>query len=164
MLQLISSPVTDIDSTRPEIPVQVDRIQLAKRRWRGHAEDGQEFGFELAAPLKPNDTVFQTPVARYVIHQRPEPVLEVSLAVTPSAAAGIGWAVGNLHLDLSADSTRLLLPDEPAARQLLGRLAVPYQPTSAVFRPGRFVRNPCSADELGQSHRHEGPPRPDSRS
>jgi urease accessory protein len=138
----------------PEIALRVDRLALAKRRWRGAAEDGTEFGFELEAPLRDGETVFQSAEARYVIRQRPEPVLEVSLEVTPSAAAGIGWAIGNLHLELSAETMRLLVPDDPAVRALLDRLRVPYRPGPAVFRPGRFARGLQPPHDLGSSHRH----------
>lgn len=155
MLCLVHSPVAQPDSTLPEIVLRVERGVIAKRLWRGAAEDGTEFGFELAAPLKPGDTVFQSATARYVISQQPELVVEISLDVAPSAAAGIGWAIGNLHLELSAEPTRLLAPDEPAVRQLLERLKVPFKQTTAVFRPGRFARgNPIASDELGPSHQH----------
>ena len=70
------------------------------------------------------DVIWQTDVARYVIRQPEEAVVEVSLDLTPSAAAGIGWAIGNLHLELSAEANRLLALDEPAVRQLLDRLKV----------------------------------------
>ncbi|MEO6992317.1 MAG: urease accessory protein UreE, partial [Lacunisphaera sp.] len=70
------------------------------------------------------------------------------------AAAGIGWAIGNLHLELSAETTRLLAPDEPAVRQLLDRLKVAFNPTTAIFRPGRFVCGALPANELGSSHKH----------
>ncbi len=113
-----------------------------------------EFGFELVAPLKHGDTFWQTASARYVIEQQPEPVIEVSLDVAPSAAAGIGWAIGNLHLELSAEPTRLLAPDEPAVRQLLERLKVPFRQTTAIFRPGRFARGNLPTHELGPSHQH----------
>jgi len=154
MLQLIQAPVAQPDSSLPEIAVQAERLKLAKRLWRGAAEDGMEFGFELNAPLKDGDVVRQTSIARYVIRQLPEAVLEISLEIAPSAAAGIGWAIGNLHLELSAESTRLLAPDEPALRQLLDRLKVPFKPTTAIFRPGRFARGNQPTHELGASHKH----------
>lgn len=154
MFQLVSSALSESDSTLPEVPLRVDRRTLAKRLWRGIAADGAEFGFELEKPLRHDDVFFQSAAARYVIAQEPESVLEISLAVAPSAAAGIGWAVGNLHLELSAEPTRLLAPDEPAMRQLLGRLQVPYTPTTAIFRPGRFARGAQPSHELGPSHRH----------
>ena len=154
MLQLIHSPVAAPNPALPEVALRVERAVVAKRRWRGAAEDGTEFGFELEAPLKHGDVFFQTSAARYVIHQQPEPVVEISLDVAASAAAGIGWAIGNLHLELSEEPTRLLAPDEPAVRQLLERLKMPFKPTAAIFRPGRFARGNRALHELGPSHRH----------
>ena len=154
MLNLIRAPLLSPSGALPLVCVRVDRVTLAKRRWRGVAEDGAEFGFELDAPLKHGDTIHQSTTARYVIQQEPEPLLEIALDLAPSAAAGIGWAVGNLHLELSSEATRLLTPDEPAARNLLGRLGVSYRQTTAVFRPGRFVREPQTTDDLGPSHKH----------
>lgn len=160
MITLIQSPVPSPDSALPAVELRADRRTLAKRLWRGRASDGVEFGFELAAPLKPGDTFYQTPETRYLVAQEPEPVLEIPLADLPaSAAAGIGWAVGNLHLEFSSESTRLLTPDEPAARQLFARIRVDCRATTAVFRPGRFKRGSSapgvpSVDELGPSHRH----------
>ena len=154
MLHLISSPVAESNSALPEIILRVERLTLAKRLWRGTAEDGSEFGFELAAPLQHGDPFFQSATARYSVQQHPEPVVEVSLDVTPSAAAGIGWAIGNLHLELQSEPARLLAPDEPAVRQLLDRLKVPFTPTTAVFRPGRFARGPQPTHDLGPSHKH----------
>jgi urease accessory protein len=155
MLQLVQAPVSSFDETLTEISIRVDRITLAKRIWRGVAEDGRELGFELTSRLNDGDVAFQSENARYVVRQTPEPVIEISLAIAPSAAAGIGWAIGNLHLELQAEPTRLLAPDEPAVRQLLERLKVPFAKTTAVFRPGRFARgNQTTADELGPSHKH----------
>lgn len=153
-MQLIHASIAQPDATLPEVAVQVERLKLAKRLWRGAADDGMEFGFELNAPLKDGDVVWQTSIARYVIRQLREAVLEISLDIAPSAAAGIGWAVGNLHLELSAEPKRLLTADEPAVRQLLERLKVPFTPTIALFRPGRFARGDQSTNELGPSHKH----------
>jgi len=155
MLRIVNAPISDPDAARREIAIHVDRITLAKRIWRGAGQDGTEFGFELEARLNDGDVVFQSDTSRYVVRQIPEAVVEVSLAVAPSAAAGIGWAIGNLHLELQAETTRLLAPDEPAVRQLLKRLKVPFTPTTAVFRPGRFARGDVPfAHELGPSHQH----------
>lgn len=153
-MQLVSAPLASSDPNLPEVPIRADRITLAKRLWRGAADDGTEFGFELSAPLRHGDTVFQTPTARYVIRQAEEPVVEIALDLPASAAAGIGWAIGNLHLELSAEPTRLIAADEPAIRNLLDRLKVSYRTTTAVFRPGRFSRGPQPAHDLGPSHQH----------
>jgi urease accessory protein len=157
MLKLIRSIVAEPDVALAPIALPVERTTIAKRLWRGVAEDGAEFGFDLTAPLKHGDTVFQSATARYVVQQKPESVVEISLSIPPSAAAGIAWAIGNLHLELCAEPMRLLAPDEPAVRQLLERLKVEYTVTTAVFRPGRFARgNPAnpSTHELGSSHQH----------
>lgn len=153
---LITAPVSQPDATLPVVELRVERRTLAKRLWRGTADDGVEFGFELESPLRHGAVFHQTPAARYVIAQEPEPVLEIALDLPPSAVAGIGWAVGNLHLEFSSEPTRLLTPDEPAARQLFERIQIAYQPTTAVFRAGRFARGTPAAlpHELGPSHKH----------
>ena len=153
-MQLISGPVVSPEAALSEIALKTDRLTAGKRLWRGLAEDGREFGFELSTPLKHGDVFWQTAAERYVLQQQPEAVVEISLEVAPSAAAGIGWAVGNLHLELQAEPTRLLAPDEPAVRQLLERLKVPFKQTTAIFRPGRFARGIQSTHELGPSHKH----------
>ena len=152
----ITAPVLQPDLTLPEVVLRVERRTLAKRLWRGTAEDGVEFGFELENTLRHGVFFHQTSAVRYVIAQEPEPVLEIALDLPSSAAAGIGWAVGNLHLEFSSEPTRLLTPDEPAARQLLERIQIAYRPTTAVFRAGRFARGTPAATphELGPSHKH----------
>jgi urease accessory protein len=154
---LISSPVPSADTELSTVELRAERRTLMKRLWRGTAADGMEFGFELTTPLRHADTFYQTGAVRYVVIQEPEPVLEVSIGELPaSATAGIGWAVGNLHLEFSSEAHRLLTPDEPAARQLFTRIQIDYTPVMAVFRPGRFKRsvNAPLVDELGPSHKH----------
>ena len=154
VLHLVQASIAAPNVSLPEIALRVERMTLAKRLWRGIAADGTEFGFELNAPLKHGDTFFQSTAARYTVQQHPEPVVAVSLDVAPSAAAGIGWAIGNLHLELQSEPTRLLAPDEPAVRQLLDRLKISFTPTTAIFRPGRFSRGQQPTHDLGTSHRH----------
>lgn len=154
MLQLVQRVVAAPDPAVPEIAIPVERTTIAKRLWRGVAADGVEFGFELETPLKHGDVVWQTASSRYVVRQQTERVIEISLGIAPSAAAGIGWAIGNLHLELQSEPTRLLAADEPAVRQLLERLNVPYTKTEAIFRPGRFARGEKATHELGPSHKH----------
>ena len=81
-------------------------------------------------------------------------MVAVAILANYVAAAGIGWAIGNLHLELSAEPTRLITADEPAVRQLLERLKVPYRQTTGIFRPGRFARGAQPSHELGPSHKH----------
>ena len=58
-----------------------DRATLAKRRWRGVAQDGREFGFDLDHALSDGSVFFREPGKSYVISQAPEAVLEID--VTP---------------------------------------------------------------------------------
>lgn len=153
-LQLITGVAAPPVLSLREVGLAVERRTLAKRRWRGTAEDGAEFGFALARPLRDGDVFWQTAVARYVIRQLPEAVVAVALEVAPSAAAGIGWAIGNLHVELAAEPARLLAPDEPAVRRLLERIEVPFTATTTIFRPGRFARGPLPSHEFGPSHQH----------
>lgn len=154
MLTLVPAAVTTPDLALPEVAIVVERRDLARRRWRIAAADGQEFGFELAKPLQPGDTIAEVEGKRYVLRQRPEPVLFVSLELAPSAAAGLGWAFGNMHLEASTEPGRLVVADTPAARQLLARLGMAFTTEAYVFRPGRFARGTLPAHELGPSHQH----------
>ena len=63
-----------------------ERRLFLKRRWRGQAEDGTEFGFDLAERLAHGQVIFVQDDVDYVIHQIPEPVLEIPLG-DPSRAA-----------------------------------------------------------------------------
>ena len=151
---MIEKPLPAPDDRLAVVELRAGRLTLAKRIWRGRAADGTEFGFDLAAPLKDGEVFWQTATARYLIRQEPEPVVEIPLDFAPTAAVGLAWAIGNLHLELAAEPARLLAPDEPAVRQLLDRLQVRYQGTTALFCPGRFARGTFQPHELGPSHRH----------
>lgn len=139
-MQPIPGPLASFDADRPAIAVPLPRRELATTTWQAVAADGQAFRCVAATPLRAGDTIFETDGARYVLSQLEEPVVEIPLDLSPSASAGVGWAFGNEHLPLCAEPTRLLAPDEPAVRQLLDRLRVPYRTGVAVFRPGRFSR------------------------
>jgi urease accessory protein len=148
-VHLVHAPLTQADANLPEVPIHVDRQKLAKRRWRGAAQDGADFGFELEAPLTHGAVAAVTASARYVVRQLAEPVLEIPLDVSPSAAAVVGWAVGNLHFAVEAQETRLLAPDDPGLRQALDRLGIHYHEISEVFQPHRFT-----GDLHGHGHSH----------
>jgi len=56
--------------------LKVDRLRLAKRRWRGFAEDGEEFGFDLEYPLRDGTFFFHSETRSYAIEQQTEPVID----------------------------------------------------------------------------------------
>ncbi|RYD74293.1 MAG: urease accessory protein UreE [Verrucomicrobiaceae bacterium] len=133
-MQLIHDHLHNVDPTLPKVPVAVDRLTLAKRRWRGVAADGREFGFDLEYPLAHGDIVFADG-SRYTIAQKPESVLEVALATDPAAAARLGWLIGNLHFQLEVAHGVIRVADDPALRQLFEREHIAYTVETRVFQP-----------------------------
>ena len=120
------------------LPVQrlaVERLTLAKRRWRGLAEDGREFGFDLTAPLADGAAVFQSDTAVYVIAQKYESVLEVALGTDSPTAARLGWMIGNLHFQIEVAGEIVRVTDDPAVRQLFAREGIAFTVCKRVFHP-----------------------------
>jgi urease accessory protein len=148
-MHLVRAPLASSGDTRTEIAIPVDRQKLAKLLWRGAADDGTDFGFELTAPLRHGDIVWQTANSRYVVRQAPEAVLEIPLDLTPDAAAFVGWAVGNLHFAIEAQPSRLLAPDDSGLRQSLDRLGIHYHAAVEIFQPHRLA-----GQLIGHGHGH----------
>lgn len=117
------------------ISLTVDRSTLAKRRWRGVAGDGMEFGFDLDHALDHGDVIFRDDCACYAVFQSPEPILEIALPPVPGEAALIAWQVGNLHFPVEIHGDVLRTVDDIAVRQMLDRESIAYLATDAVFRP-----------------------------
>src|SRR5437762_10769102 len=126
-----------------------DRLVLSaeERRW-GRRRVKTAGGHELALAL-PTGTVL-TPghvlyvgEAYYVVIEAAE---ESVLVVTPTSrdeAIRVAFEVGNRHFCVALDGDRLLVPDETAMEQVLGRLGVACKRDRAVFVP------------IGAGHRHE---------
>ena len=112
-----------------------DRATLAKRRWRGVAQDGREFGFDLDHALSDGSVFFREPGKSYVISQAPEPVLEIALDQDPIRAASLAWQIGNLHFPIEITDSLIRCSDDPAIRQMLQREGVDALANMAVFRP-----------------------------
>ncbi len=135
VLHLIRDHLHDWDRARPRVALSVERLTLQKRRWRGTAADGAEFGFDLEHALADGDVFFQSEAAVYHLLQRPEPVLEIPLGTDPAAAAQLGWRLGNLHFPLALAGNVALAVDDPAVRQMLARAHLAFLPAERVFRP-----------------------------
>lgn len=133
-MEIIHDHLVGWDAALPRTLLPVDRLTLSKRRWRGTAADGMEFGFVLEHPLADGDVFFQSAEACYQLAQQPESILEVALD-TPIQAVMAGWKLGNLHFPIAVTAQAMLAPDDPAIRQMLGRENIPYQAILAVFRP-----------------------------
>lgn len=123
-----------------------DRIQLAKRRWRGVAEDGREFGFDLESPLKHRDYFFTIDNTQYVVEQTPEKVLFISCDGTIPAAQ-LGWMIGNLHFPAAFIDGGIMVEDDLAVRQMLERNHIGFSEENRVF---------CPLSAAGHHHHHHG--------
>src|SRR5437867_755441 len=133
-LDIIRGPIMAPNHHLTANELEIDRHTLAKRRWRGTAADGREFGFDLDHPLRHGDVFFQTPTHRYVIAQIPESVLRVALT-TPVHAARLAWQIGNLHFRVMLTEGFLLVEDDPALRQMFEREGIEFTLANAVFQP-----------------------------
>lgn len=140
------------------IPLKVERRVLAKRRWRGRAEDGADFGFDLVAPLSHGDVFHCEEGRSYLIEQRPEPVLKVAYP-DQREAAHRAWQVGNLHFPAQFAEGHLLVEDDLAVRQMLQRNEIPYEEAEEVFQPvvaasGHHHHDHDHPADHGHSHDH----------
>jgi urease accessory protein len=124
------------------VRLAVERLTLAKRRWRGVAEDGAEFGFDLERPIADGAAFHQTETAIYLIAQKYEPVLE--LRIVPQSrdglrsgtdAARVGWLIGNLHFQIEVLDDVIRVVDDSAVRQMFEREGIKFTPCKRVFHP-----------------------------
>src|SRR5688572_18735396 len=81
-MELIRGPIPDAEATKPRSRLAVERLTLGKRRWRGVADDEHEFGVDLTEPLPDGAVFYVNEKAAYVIAQKYEPVLELSVAAS----------------------------------------------------------------------------------
>lgn len=126
------APLNQDQCTVVNLPV--DRTQLAKRRWRGTASDGTEFGFNLESPLSHQDAFFQVDQRLYQIEQLKEPVFLVPYQ-SVKESAWMGWMVGNLHFPASFSEDGLLVQNDLAVRQMLERNHISFHEEMRVFAP-----------------------------
>jgi len=135
----------DADLSRLERDALV--LTAEERRWgrrRVTTQAGRTLALALptGSALTPGEILHVGPGWYVVIEAAPEPVL----VVTPrsrDAAIRIAFEVGNRHFTLALDGERLLIPDDPAMEQLLGRLDVAFERVQRVFVP------------VGAGHRHD---------
>jgi urease accessory protein len=133
-MTLVHAALADVPPL-PLVPLRAERRALAKRRWRGVAEDGAEFGFDLGRPLADGDAFFAAATAVYCIVQKPEPVLEVALIAKAAPVARLGWTIGNLHFPIQVTDDCIRVPDDSALRQLFEREKIPFIACERVFVP-----------------------------
>jgi len=117
-----------------QITLSAERRQFLKRRWRGEAEDGTEFGFDLESRLVDGGVIWNDGTNDYIVRQLHEKVYEVPF-VSPEQAALIGWKVGNLHLPAQVLPSSLCVLHDDAMTQLLEREDWEFSEPTVLFTP-----------------------------
>lgn len=143
-MQLITQAITPPSKDLPKIPLAVDRHKLARRRWRGLAEDGTDFGFDLVEALTHGDCFYASDEVIYILEQSPEACFLIGLGDAQNAA-WIGWMVGNLHFKASFSEEGILVQDDLAVEQMLEREHIHFHRVDRVFQPSK---------QGGHSHDH----------
>lgn len=152
-MQIIKHALEESPPGLETIPLDADRRTLAKRRWRGVAKDGAEFGFDLDAPLRHGQSFHTGEGKLYLLSQQPEKVLRVPYTDLQEAAHN-AWQVGNLHFPAQFLADALLVDDDPAIRQMLDRLEVPYSEVESVFEPVLAAGAHHHSHDHGHGHHH----------
>jgi urease accessory protein len=133
LIQGMLAEKSDLPSDK-HVTLHAERRQFLKRRWRGIAEDGTEFGFDLENRLVDGGVIFHEGGRDYLVRQLPERVYEIRLA-DPSFSALVAWKVGNLHLpaQILPDTIRIL--HDEAMTQLLQREGWEHTEPEVIFTP-----------------------------
>ncbi len=131
------SAISQLPENR-QIKLMAERRLFLKRRWRGSAEDGTEFGFDLEDRLISGCIIHQTADADYVICQEPEPVFEIPFESSLQAAL-VGWKLGNLHFPVEITQSSVRAPNDSAIRQLIEREGWTLHEMNVLFNPLRVV-------------------------
>lgn len=135
-MHLIHRKLADSSSLPAEnqILLAAERREFLKRRWRGYAADGTEFGFDLESRLTDGCVIHHHAGNDYLVRQLPETVYEVPF-LDAAHAALVAWKVGNLHLPAQILAQSILVLHDEAMTHLLGREGWTYQEPSVVFTP-----------------------------
>ena len=139
-MHLIEKMVASESEKPPEnrIELAVERRKFLKRRWRGTAPDGTDFGFDLESRLTNGCVIFQSGDTDYIVCQLPEKVYEIPFS-NPAEGALIGWKVGNLHLPAQVMESSLRILHDDAMKQLLDREGWPFTEPEVLFTPMKAI-------------------------
>jgi urease accessory protein len=120
---------------------EIDRLLLTweQRRWmRGRftTEKGREIGVALptGVQIEPGQIMWIGPDWYLTMGAASEPLLAIH-ARDQLEAIRIAFEIGNLHFPLAVAGERLLVPDDSAMTQLLGRIGARWEKCSFAFQP-----------------------------
>lgn len=120
---------------------EIDRLLLTweQRRWmRGRftTEKGREIGVALptGVQIEPGQIMWIGRDWYLTMGAASEPLLAIH-ARDQQEAIRIAFEIGNLHFPLAVAGERLLVPDDSAMSQLLGRIGAHWEKCSLAFQP-----------------------------
>tara|TARA_Y100001934_G_C12347417_1_gene773562 strand:- start:313 stop:786 length:474 start_codon:yes stop_codon:yes gene_type:complete len=145
---LVNNLINEGSISKKEVRLITDRYKLQKRRWRGKAEDGVDFAFEMSETIHHGSVFYQTESHLYRICQLSEKVITIKLDCSSNEAANIGWQIGNLHMPMEVTESQIRVVDDPAVRNLFQNMGIDYQLKSEIFQPIK------GAIGIGHSHDH----------
>ena len=110
-----------------------------ERRWtrkRVTTSAGRELALALptGTVLDPGAILLVEDDWYLAVEARPEPLLAI-FAGSREEALRLAFDVGNRHFTLAVEDGALLVPDDPAMRQLATRVGVRWEPREAVYTP-----------------------------
>jgi urease accessory protein len=121
-----------------QIILAAERRQFLKRRWRGIAGDGTEFGFDLEVRLIDGCVIHHAGGFDYLVRQLSEVVYRIPFE-SPAHAALVAWKTGNLHLPAQLEDNAILVLHDEAMSQLLKREGWNFTEPEVLFTPMKAV-------------------------
>jgi urease accessory protein len=109
-----------------------------RRRLRLESDAGESFLLDLAETgvLEEGDGLALSDGTWLAVKAKPEPLIEVT-AADPAALARLAWHLGNRHLPVAIDGTRLLIRDDRVIAAMLEGLGARLRRIEAPFSPER---------------------------
>ena len=139
-MHLIDRMLAESSSLPPEkqVVLHAERRNFLKRRWRGTATDGTEFGFDLSARLTDGCVIFHADGRDYLVRQLPETVYRIPFE-SPAHAALVAWKTGNLHLPAQILDDAILVLHDEAMANLLQREGWAFSEPEVLFTPMKAI-------------------------
>lgn len=121
-----------------QIVLRAERREFLKRRWRGIADDGTEFGFDLDERLVDGCVIHHSNGIDYIVRQSPEIVYRIPFESTAHAAL-VAWKTGNLHMPAQICDDAILVLHDDAMRNLIERECWKFSEIEILFTPMKAV-------------------------
>ena len=133
LIHAMTAPISRLPLSH-QIELAAERRQFLKRRWRGVAADGVEFGFDLEERLTDGGVIFHQNGCDYIVRQLVEKVYEVAFGSMADGAL-VAWKIGNLHLPAQILPTGIRVLHDEAMAQLLQREGWSFTEPEVLFTP-----------------------------